>query len=208
MSIIVGIDFSVLSTGMCIKNDLKNDYRFIWFPRIKSDKYPISKKRLKELPGEIEIVPYDIGDINDLDYQEKQILHLKSSNDLVEKIYLNLINLLVEHQEDIEVRLEGFSYGSSGQSMLDLVLYQGLLRHKIWKNPRFNLKFVTPSTLKKSFTGKGNAGKTLMVESFINKKIKNKTVFSLKNSLDIKQKNLKPYDDLIDAFALAEIELD
>lgn len=205
MSYIVGLDFSVLSTGMCIRNIETDEYKFLWFPRIKNGKYPISKKKLKELPSSIEIIPYDIGDIGKLNYIEKQLLHLRASNELGENVY-SVIQLLLEKTQEVEIRFEGFSYGSKGKSMLDLVMYQSILRHILWKNKCFNLKFITPSSLKKAFSGKGNANKELMAEKFLEKKPNNKSLFSLKNSLNIKENNLKPYDDLIDSFALTEIE--
>lgn len=62
------------------------------------------------------------------------------------------------------VCLEGYSFGSRSSSMTNIAENTGVLKHKMWKE---GIDFIipAPTTIKKHFSGKGNANKQMMYES-------------------------------------------
>jgi len=60
------------------------------------------------------------------------------------------------------VFIEGYSYGSTGRSVLDTAEFGGLLRNALLLS-KCRVIEVPPTVLKKFMTGKGNAAKTLVV---------------------------------------------
>jgi Holliday junction resolvasome RuvABC endonuclease subunit len=62
------------------------------------------------------------------------------------------------------VAIEGYSYGSQGR-IFHLAENMGIFKHKLYK-AGIPLTVVEPSKAKKHATGKGNADKGLMYESF------------------------------------------
>lgn len=66
-----------------------------------------------------------------------------------------------------QVVIEGYSYGSHGR-YFDLAENGGLLKWKMWAN---GIEYIdpAPTVLKKNFTGKGNANKASMHQSFVKK---------------------------------------
>lgn len=105
------------------------------------------------------------------------------------------------------VAMEGFSYGSKGNAGLDIAGYAYILRQKlVEKYGAAKMYIISPSEIKMN-AGKGNAGKELMLQYFLNKTddyIINTSLFKY-----IKDKSInpveKPIDDIIDAFWIQEI---
>ncbi|MCK5605171.1 crossover junction endodeoxyribonuclease RuvC [Candidatus Pacearchaeota archaeon] len=62
----------------------------------------------------------------------------------------------------VAIGIEGLSYGSSGQAMLDLGGLNHLVRHYLYLAGR-KYQLVPPTTVKKFVTGKGNCQKALML---------------------------------------------
>jgi Holliday junction resolvasome RuvABC endonuclease subunit len=64
-----------------------------------------------------------------------------------------------------EVCLEGYAMGAKGR-VFNIAENTALLKYHLW---RANIKYHTPSptTVKKYYTGKGNSGKTLMHDAFV-----------------------------------------
>lgn len=180
------------------------DISFYWFPRLMDKKYPISNKAVDLLPKDIiNIVPYITSKNVENNYTEEQIFHLSKANELMDII----IKEISKFEEKCEIRIEGFSYGSISRSTIDLIMYQSILRYRLWNLGKHDLKIFTPSFIKKSFTGKGNSNKLKMIETFSQIKSENLSIKGLQNSLDNKTINIKPYDDIIDSFALTQIEI-
>lgn len=63
-----------------------------------------------------------------------------------------------------DVYMEGYSYGSKG-NLCEIGENTGLLKYKLWKSG-MDLEIFAPSEIKKFATGKGNANKDLMMQSF------------------------------------------
>lgn len=58
--------------------------------------------------------------------------------------------------------VEGYSYGSKGQAMLDIAEFGGILRDYLLYNRGWEVIEIPPSTLKKFCTGSGNGDKLAM----------------------------------------------
>jgi len=65
-------------------------------------------------------------------------------------------------KEDIIIYMEGLSFGSSGQSMLELAGLHYIVRHMFWTH-KYNFTVIPPSKIKKFITGKGSCKKELIL---------------------------------------------
>lgn len=81
---------------------------------------------------------------------------------LMDQIWACLGKYVNNKYEINNFNLEGLSFGSKGQSMLELAGLHYFVRTELDKNG-FNFKVVPPSSLKKFVTGKGNSKKELML---------------------------------------------
>lgn len=108
-----------------------------------------------------------------------------------------IISLANVNEQDY-VSLEDYSMGSKGL-LFSIAENTAILKYRLYlKNISINL--VSPASIKKSFTGKGNADKNLMYTSFLNKTgIDLLSRFNIKMSLKIGS----PFSDIIDSYALA-----
>ena len=95
-----------------------------------------------------------------------------------------------------EVCLEGFSMGSSGR-VFNIAENTAVLKYKMWCA---DIKFQTPAptSVKKLFSGKGNATKELMHNSF-----HAKTNISFISLLNI-DPDKSPISDLVDSYAMLD----
>lgn len=107
--------------------------------------------------------------------------------------YKYVLNLIPDSYACIN--MEGYSYGSSGSSILDIAENAGALKLKMYERGiPFNL--IPPRELKKRVTGKGNCDKKAMVDTFYQK-----TGIDL---LSIFPNYKAPITDLVDAYWLAD----
>lgn len=93
--------------------------------------------------------------------------------------------------------LEGYSMGSSKGLVFNIAENIGLLKYKMLKN---NIAFETPAptTIKKYFTGKGNAKKEDMYDAFFSSE-----GIDLCSRLGVKSGS-SPISDIVDSFALTK----
>lgn len=91
--------------------------------------------------------------------------------------------------------IEGYSFASQSGRAFDLGENGGLLKWKLYKN-NIDFKIAPPTTLKKSFSGKGNAKKLDMYEAFLQKT----NGFDLANLLNSNPDN-NPISDIVDSYA-------
>lgn len=92
--------------------------------------------------------------------------------------------------------LEGYSYSSKGV-VFDIGENTGVLKHKIWISGN-SINCVSPSSIKKYASGKGNANKLLMYESFIED-----TNFDISASIHCRE-GQSPMSDIIDSYYIAK----
>jgi len=99
-----------------------------------------------------------------LEIAEQKLITTKSSDEIenrLESIVSQIISIL-EKYTPINVNIEGLSFGSRGQSMLELAGLHYLIRISL-KGRCINYEMVPPTVIKKFVTGKGNCKKNLML---------------------------------------------
>lgn len=193
-NIICGIDFSMNAPAISIQKE-----NLIKVYSILNRNLPICKKLTEE--------------------EKKFVLfHVKQENVLQDIDFLtdNILNILL-HNYVNKVFIEGFSFMSKGAYYIQLIEYQSVLRHKLYKSG-IEIEIVSPKTVKKA-AGKGNLDKVGMFEEFLkldpqkyifendflnlcknNKELIYHKVKDSKTKLvNIKGIN-KPYEDIIDSF--------
>jgi Holliday junction resolvasome RuvABC endonuclease subunit len=97
------------------------------------------------------------------------------------------------------VAIEGYSYGSSSSRLFQIAENGGTLKQMLWKN---DVKFsvIAPTSVKKTATGKGNANKEKMWDSFIDET--NLNLFNIIGQEE--KKHWNPVSDMVDAYYLAK----
>lgn len=206
---IVSIDFSILYPGVCICKDFKE---FKWLAVINSK---IRKKDqdnfdylTKEYPN-LKIIFTESTRSKDQQYHITE--RIKLSN------YLELIDLVIKaikeevKEEKIIVVLEGISFGSSGNSLVDISQATGLLKGEIVKKlldyKIENFFIFSPSELKNAIGCKGNATKIEILQKFktdpIIESVKSSDLYKAVNSEDWiieKEKIISPIVDMVDSY--------
>ncbi len=205
-----GIDFSLNSPGTCTQ-DHKGKYTFITFfnygNRIWDEegrKIPKSFSVHKELMDDKTILgfPY-YRQVKNKDFLLREREKLTDGQNIADLISNILITLY--GTENHKIALEGFSYGSKGNSFIDIVQYNTFLRNEIVNSWGVeNISIYQPSHVKK-LAGKGNANKHYMVKAFqddvFNDKDLRKTkLWKWTQGKDFTEKIPKPIDDLVDAY--------
>lgn len=202
----IGIDFSLVSPAICIYKN--NEYKFIsFFDDYEKDwKKSKSKKfQYHNMLSEImELIPYT-RHINNKDYRTEQTTKMQSARMIADIIVKKLKE---EVDDEVIIGLEGFSYGSISSSTLDLALFNSFLRIKLLETFGEDcLVIISPTEGKKMLSGKGNANKDIMIDSFISNKLEDEELtkcdfwkFCSSNKLDYK--DIKPIDDLVDSYGI------
>lgn len=97
---------------------------------------------------------------------------------------------------DAKVGLEGYAYASKGV-VFDIGENTGLLKHFLWKK-KISFEVFSPPSIKKFATGKGNANKLAMYESFVTE-----TQMDISSIIDCKEGD-SPMSDIIDSYYIAK----
>jgi len=108
----------------------------------------------------------------------------------------HFLDLLLDYNVRV-CYIEEYSMGSKGR-VFHIAENTGVFKYRMWN---FGVDFVTvaPTTIKKFATGKGNANKEKMQESFIQE-----TGKDLKAMLDMTDKQWNPSSDIIDAYYICK----
>lgn len=206
--IYIGIDFSINSPAVCIK-DHKGSYQFISFFNFgnrdwTSKKIPKAFEYHRELSDNntIMAIPYNrrIGSKDFLESQREKLIDGKSISALI-------TNHLVDFYgtSNVKIALEGFSYGSTGNSFIDIIQYNTFLRSRLLDiYSTKDIYIMQPSHVKK-LAGKGNANKHFMAKAFqdnvLNDNELEKTAFwQWTKERDFSEKIHSPIHDLIDSY--------
>lgn len=203
----IGIDFSLVSPAICIYKN--NEYKFISFfddygkdwKKSKSKKFQYHNM-LSEI---MELIPYT-RNIDNKDYRTEQTTKMQSARMIADIIVKRLKEEICDN--DVIIGLEGFSYGSISSSTLDLALFNSFLRIKLLETFGEDcLVIISPTEGKKMLSGKGNANKDIMIDSFISNRLEDEELtkcifwkFCSSNKLDYK--DIKPIDDLVDSYGI------
>ena len=175
---VMGIDPSINSTGVCITDGNKFIYIII--------AGKLTRKMQAFAHNDITIKCYNKLETNKLDYSDKE--YVKATN-----VYniCNIISELITTYGITHVNMEGISYGSVGSAALaDLAGLNFAIRNTIM-NHNVSFSIIPPTGLKKFAVANGAADKDLMTYAWLTMEPQ------MKDIQDIK------IDDLADAYFLS-----
>lgn len=209
--IFIGIDFSLTSPAFCIINNDK--IKVISLYKVDDiDKQAKNKKYIyltdcKDVTSYLLEKPKAEGS-----YEEGERLKLQIYQNFVQRIISALVEE-VPQGSDIVIGMEGISFGSSGNTLIDISMSTALLRQELVKTflPKGDyskLHIWSPSSIKK-YAGRGNFKKFEMYEAlllrpeiqdaeFIKALHRNKPDWITKGGAVT-----KPVEDLVDAVWIA-----
>ena len=176
---IVGIDYSLNSPAICIAGDNfdfdKCSFHFL--------------TRKKKYVGKFDknIFGYEYKDFNtpierftNISIWALDVIHKNKSN-------------------TAKVFIEGYSFGSKGQAVFQIAENCGILKYRLQMSHSILYDTIVPSVVKKYASGKGNADKQLMYDSF-----KEHTKKDLMKMFDMQKLN-NPVTDIIDSYYIAKV---
>ena len=176
---IVGIDYSLNSPAICIAGD-DFDFDKCSFHFLTSKKKHIGKFG-KNIFG------YEIKDY-------------KTPIERFTNISTWALDIIHKHKTDTaKVFIEGYSFGSKGQAVFQIAENCGILKYRLQLSPSILYDTVVPSVVKKFASGKGNADKQLMYDSF-----SKHTKQDLLKMFDMGKLN-NPVTDIVDSYYIAKV---
>lgn len=180
----IGIDPSINCTGICVFDGKDNIY------------YMIPSKTTKKMEtfshNYIHINKYIKEDTNGKEYEDKEIAKTNNIYNICNTIQsiIKFYSLL----DDIEIVMEGVSYGSVGSAALVDLSGLNFAIRMVLRNMDISFMIVSPTSVKKFAVANGQAEKDIMIDAW--KRLD-------KNISDIKDIKI---DDLADAYFLAHYE--
>ena len=176
---IVGIDYSLNSPAICIADD-NFDFNKCSFHFLTSKKKHIGKFG-KNIFG--------------YEYKEYDTPIERFTN-----ISTWALDIIHKHKKDTaQVFVEGYSFGSKGQAVFQIAENCGILKYRLQMSPTILYDTIVPSVVKKYASGKGNADKQLMYDSF-----KKHTKIDLMKMFDMEKLN-NPVTDIVDSYYIAKV---
>jgi Holliday junction resolvasome RuvABC endonuclease subunit len=178
-----GIDYSLTSPSICIYNGDENKFNFdkcnIFFLS-KTKKY--SNYSHKNIDGQENYSDFSCPEQR-YDFISDWAMDILISNDIQ------------------KITLEDYSYGSTGK-VFHIAENTGLLKWKLWQS-EIKIEVVAPTAVKKFASGKGNADKERMYESFLEETSRN-----LNEELESKSKKIgNPISDIVDSYYICKMGL-
>jgi hypothetical protein len=151
----IGIDFSLTSPSFCVK-DGKSIH---WGSLTRSDRTAESLRKSKDKPYFI------LNGIPNIDlfflqkeempaeYSEKERVKIDYFQSVVDALWLKIEPFVTE---DTQIAMEGLSFSSNGNALIDISMATALMRKKIVDRIGSQNFWVFPPTAIKKFAGKGN----------------------------------------------------
>ena len=110
------------------------------------------------------------------------------------------MDIIHKHKSNTaKVFIEGYSFGSKGQAVFQIAENCGILKYRLQMSPTILYDTIVPSVVKKYASGKGNADKQLMYDSF-----KEHTKKDLMKIFDMQTLN-NPVTDNVDSYYIAKV---
>lgn len=205
---IIGIDFSILYPGICISTDF-NRFKWIGFTNTKiSKKDSLFIEDVNSSYPNLKLIELGERPKKDAQYHinERQKLtnFIRLTNNIVQEIEKQ-----IETTDNI-IAIEGISFGSSGNSLVDISQATGILKAKLTRlTDSVDKIFVfSPSELKNAIGCKGNASKIDVYKKFkddpVISNVKQSDLYKLihdNEDVIFNGKNIKsPYMDMIDSY--------
>ncbi len=207
---IVSIDFSILYPGVCICRDFKD---FKWIAVVNSNVRKKDDERFDWINHRypaIKILKTSSKRKKDEQYHVTERIKLTNYLELMQ-VLIEAIEAEVGQDPEVIVCLEGISFGSSGNSLVDISQATGILKYllssTILKNNLDKFFIFSPSELKNALGCKGNANKHDILAKFksdpIIESVKNSDLFKAIHTEDWiveGDKILSPIIDMVDSF--------
>jgi hypothetical protein len=203
----IGIDFSLTSPAFCVYKDEK----YFWGSLTRSDRTSESLKKSKDKPYAI----LDGDPSIDLffltkkempeEYSARERVKIDYFQDIVDVFWYHLEPFLAG---EVKIAMEGLSFASNGNALIDISMATALIRKKIVDRIGSQNFYVFPPTAIKKFAGKGNFKKDEMYHALIQKSPEaggdfphfTDIISKHASSWITKSKQVnKPIDDLVDA---------
>jgi len=207
---IISLDFSILYPGVCVCRDFKT---FEWLAVINTD---ITKKDEKHFEDLTKSYP-SINILKTVTRRGKSPhYHITERSKLVN--YLEATTLLIDKladmvkgDQDLIVCIEGISFGSKGNALVDISQATGIIKNKlvdqILEGDANKFFVFSPGELKNAIGCKGNAGKFDVYNKFIEdpiiESVKGSDLYEalLKEDWIVSGQNIKsPIIDMIDSY--------
>ena len=204
---VVGIDFSINSPAFCCFKD----GRYVWGSVTRSDRSACSHLKNNKKPFAVLDASEDF-EIHFLsratlpeNYVERERIKITYFLDIVDSLWNKIVEIMGDN--NFSVAMEGLSFSSNGNSLIDISMATALLREKIINAVGVENFYVFSPTSIKKYALKGNAKKDELYESLCNFK---ETGTNLENFTSILEVNKsewitparainKPIDDIVDA---------
>ena len=207
---IISIDFSILYPGVCICRDFTD---FKWIAVVNSKVRKKDEDRFDWINHNypaIKILRTNSKRKKDEQYHVTERIKLTNYLELME-VLISAIYEEVKEDQEILICLEGISFGSSGNSLVDISQATGMLKQQLANrllNNNLDKFFIfSPSELKNALGCKGNANKHDILAKFksdpIIEPVKNSDLFKLIAQEDWVvegDKILSPIIDMVDSF--------
>ena len=203
----LGIDFSLNSPSCCVLNQNK----FFWVSVTRSDKNLKSLLKSADKPyavlSKFENFELDVLEKKAMpeDYSEKERVKIDYFLELVDFFWEKIKN----HVESgkTKIAMEGLSFASNGNALIDISMATALLREIIVKNVGSDNFHVFSPTAVKKFAFKGNAKKDELYLSLCGHELPETNLNEFTKTLRMYQSQWitpaksvnKPVDDLVDA---------
>jgi hypothetical protein len=211
---IIAVDFSLNSPGIFLKSE--EGSKFISYLKTGGTKAEIRIQEELATCKDITL-QYQPGFETSKEFSEKEMSKLTrymTSSDEIISIIRD--SELIEPFKPTIVAFEGVSYGSGGggtNNLIDLAAGAAIFKLNLYRafSPLakpFNIVTVAPTSIKK-FAGGGRMNKKDLWDAFTANSLGDKTlesseVWKFAKGLEVGTKVPKPFDDLVDAYFLAQ----
>ena len=176
---IVGIDYSLNSPAICMADD-DFDFNKCTFHFLTS-----KKKQIGQFGKNI------------FGYEHKDY---RTPIERFSNISSWAMDIIHKYKQDTaKIFIEGYSFGSKGQAVFQIAENCGILKYRLQMSPTLLYDTVVPSVVKKYASGKGNADKQLMYDSFTEH-----TKVDLIKMFDMGKLN-NPVTDIVDSYYIAKV---
>ena len=188
MKACIGIDLSINSTGIVFNLRLDNDESVVKFIQI--------CPHVAKTSGSVQLVTYK-RQVKSDNYSESDINTVIDAAALATCISKQITKFseiygFTEIDAVIEGSVMASRFSKATANLNQLTVFNGTVKRMLVMNKFVkSISVIAPSSLKKSFTGKGNCKKEKMIERFI----------ELFPDFDIRGK----IDDVVDAYALSVV---
>lgn len=174
--VFAGIDYSLTSPAICIHSgDVWSYENCTFYYLVTNEKY-LNREDQQYVPS---LYPSYRGDV--------ERFHILSEWSM---------GSILDHSVDY-VAIEGYAFGAVGR-VFQIAENCGLLKYKLWTN-NLDSVVIPPTVIKKFATGKGNANKEAMIESF-----ETETGIDIRSKCSITNKQWNPISDIVDAYYIAK----